>query len=173
MIKHPLFSLSQVIPYGVGSLQMRLRRDVQRCQCTDRRDTKCVRFCSYLDLQHEWVPLLISLYLTHIVAAVLYFTDALLAIFRRDEKASIKRYHPRNYKERYNSRFSLRRRRNHNPVQTTWEKWKKLLSNLLCSTIWAASLTICLNMCAVNGLRRTVLDVISITLACHEMLASQ
>lgn len=30
-----------------------------------------------------------------------------------------------------------------------------------------------LNMCAVNGLRSIVLDIISITLACHEMLASQ
>uniref|UniRef100_A0A672PRU1 Si:ch211-202p1.5 n=1 Tax=Sinocyclocheilus grahami TaxID=75366 RepID=A0A672PRU1_SINGR len=44
---------TQVIPYGVGSLQMRLRRDVERCQCTDKRDKKCVRFCSYLDLQQE------------------------------------------------------------------------------------------------------------------------
>ncbi|XP_058612808.1 endothelin-2 [Onychostoma macrolepis] len=79
---------SQVIPYGVGSLQMRLRRDVERCQCTDKRDKKCVRFCSYLDLQQE------------------------------DENASVRRYHPRNYKERYKSRFP-RRLRNHKPTQTT------------------------------------------------------
>ncbi|XP_056125415.1 endothelin-1 [Rhinichthys klamathensis goyatoka] len=78
---------SQVIPYGVGSLQMRLRRDMERCHCAHRRDTKCVRFCSYLDLQ------------------------------QKDENSSVKSYHPRNYKERYKSRFSQRQRR-HNPTQT-------------------------------------------------------
>lgn len=42
---------------------------------------------------------------------------------------------------------------------------KKLHSNLLyIITIWAASLAICLNMCAVNGLQSTVLDIISIGL---------
>ncbi|XP_060740226.1 endothelin-1 [Tachysurus vachellii] len=38
---------SQVIPYGVGFLQMRLRRHLERCFCTDNRDTKCVKFCSH------------------------------------------------------------------------------------------------------------------------------
>ncbi|XP_052391872.1 endothelin-1 [Carassius gibelio] len=56
---------SQVIPYGVGSLQMRVRRDVVRCHCTDKRDKKCLQFCSYLDLQ------------------------------QKDENASVKRSHPR------------------------------------------------------------------------------
>uniref|UniRef100_A0A8C1FYS3 Si:ch211-202p1.5 n=1 Tax=Cyprinus carpio TaxID=7962 RepID=A0A8C1FYS3_CYPCA len=79
---------SQVIPYGVGSLQMRLRRDVVRCNCADKRDKKCLRFCSYLDLQQE------------------------------DENASVKRSHPRNYKEQYKSRLPQRPRR-HNPIQTT------------------------------------------------------
>ncbi len=152
---------------------MRLRRDVERCQCTDKRDKKCVRFCSYLDLQQQWVSLLISLYLTHTAAVVLYFTDTLLGIFCRDENASVRRYHPRNYKERYKSRFP-RRLKNHKPIQTTWEKWKNLCSNILyIITIWAESLAIRLNICAVNGLRSIVLDIISITLACHEMLASQ
>ncbi|KAK3522727.1 hypothetical protein QTP86_030799 [Hemibagrus guttatus] len=37
---------SQVIPYGVGFLQMRTRRQVERCFCTDHRDPECVKFCS-------------------------------------------------------------------------------------------------------------------------------
>ncbi|KAA0708422.1 Endothelin-1 [Triplophysa tibetana] len=41
---------SQVIPYGVGSLQVRLRRDVKRCLCTDKRDSKCLQFCSRVQL---------------------------------------------------------------------------------------------------------------------------
>lgn len=118
-LKYQLFSFSQVIPYGVGSLQMRLRRDMERCHCAHRRDTKCVRFCSYLDLQQKWVSLLKS----HIVAVALHFTDARLGIFFRDENASVKSYHPRNYKERYKSRFPQRQRR-HNPIHT-WEGWKK------------------------------------------------
>ncbi|XP_051952564.1 endothelin-2-like [Xyrauchen texanus] len=74
-------SPSQIIPYGVGSLQRRLTRDVKRCLCTDRRDTKCVQFCSFLDLQQV------------------------------DDNASVKRYHPRNSKEQYKFGFPLRLRR--------------------------------------------------------------
>lgn len=130
MFKYPLFYLSQVIPYGVGSLQMRLRRDVERCQCTDKRDKKFEQFCSYLDLQQEWVSLLNLLYLTHIVAAGLFYWCTTLVFFCRDENASVKRSHPRNYKEQYKSRLPQRPRR-HNPIQTTWEKWKKLRSNFV------------------------------------------
>ncbi|XP_051511506.1 endothelin-2-like [Myxocyprinus asiaticus] len=72
---------SQVIPYGVGSLQVRLRRDVKRCHCADKRDTKCVQFCSYLYLQQE------------------------------DNNVSVKRYQPRKSKERYKFGFPLRLRR--------------------------------------------------------------
>ncbi|XP_072525107.1 endothelin-2 [Salminus brasiliensis] len=37
---------SQIIPYGVGSLQMRLRRDAVRCLCRNKNDTECLKFCS-------------------------------------------------------------------------------------------------------------------------------
>ncbi|KAI4873302.1 hypothetical protein NFI96_011826 [Prochilodus magdalenae] len=38
---------SQIIPYGVGSFQMRLRRDVARCLCRNKHDTECRKFCSH------------------------------------------------------------------------------------------------------------------------------
>nr|XP_055042612.1 endothelin-2 [Misgurnus anguillicaudatus]XP_055042613.1 endothelin-2 [Misgurnus anguillicaudatus] len=72
---------SQVVPYGVGSLQIRLRRDVKRCLCADRRDTKCLQFCSCRHLQRE------------------------------EENGSVKKSHHRNFKEHYKSRFPLRLRR--------------------------------------------------------------
>ncbi|XP_051955206.1 endothelin-1-like [Xyrauchen texanus] len=72
---------SQVIPYGVGSLQVRLRRDAKRCLCADKRDTKCVQFCSYLYLQQE------------------------------KNNVSVKRYHPIKSKAQYKFGFPLRLRR--------------------------------------------------------------
>ncbi|MED6294294.1 hypothetical protein CHARACLAT_019703, partial [Characodon lateralis] len=33
-----------VVPYGFGSV--RLRRELQRCLCTDSQDTECFSFCS-------------------------------------------------------------------------------------------------------------------------------
>lgn len=110
--------------------------------------------------------------LIHMTHSCIIFYWYTIGIFCRDENASVRRYHPRNYKERYKSRFP-RRLKNHKPIQTTWEKWKKLCSNILyIITIWAASLAIRLNLCAVNGLRSILLDIISVTLACHEMIAS-
>ncbi|XP_064196234.1 uncharacterized protein si:ch211-202p1.5 [Anguilla rostrata] len=35
----------QVVPYGVGSLPVRLRRDVGKCVCTDNSDSGCLQFC--------------------------------------------------------------------------------------------------------------------------------
>uniref|UniRef100_A0A674E436 Si:ch211-202p1.5 n=1 Tax=Salmo trutta TaxID=8032 RepID=A0A674E436_SALTR len=39
---------SQVVPYGVGSFPVRLRREVGRCFCLKRNDFECLHFCSAL-----------------------------------------------------------------------------------------------------------------------------
>ncbi|XP_046878019.1 endothelin-2 [Hypomesus transpacificus] len=40
---------SQVVPYGVGSFPVRMKRELQgRCFCTDRQDTECLSFCCAL-----------------------------------------------------------------------------------------------------------------------------
>ncbi|XP_067097929.1 endothelin-2 [Osmerus mordax] len=40
---------SQVVPYGVGSFPVRMKRELHgRCFCTDRQDTECLSFCCAL-----------------------------------------------------------------------------------------------------------------------------
>nr|XP_046155562.1 endothelin-1-like [Oncorhynchus gorbuscha] len=38
----------QIVPYGVGSFPVRLRREVGRCFCAERNDLECRHFCSAL-----------------------------------------------------------------------------------------------------------------------------
>ncbi|XP_041721965.1 endothelin-1-like isoform X2 [Coregonus clupeaformis] len=44
---------SQVVPYGVGSFPVRLRREVGRCFCVKRNDFECLHFCFALDTLKE------------------------------------------------------------------------------------------------------------------------
>ncbi|KAJ8355837.1 hypothetical protein SKAU_G00186310 [Synaphobranchus kaupii] len=45
----------QVVPYGVGSLPVRLKRDVGRCVCANSSDTRCLQFCKASHLLKEQV----------------------------------------------------------------------------------------------------------------------
>ncbi|KAJ8396173.1 hypothetical protein AAFF_G00020400 [Aldrovandia affinis] len=40
----------QIVPYGVGSFPVRLRREAARCVCVDGSDSQCHRFCTALHL---------------------------------------------------------------------------------------------------------------------------